>query len=154
MASARLVWWGYFVELAAAALSLVALCLVFGQAAVIAFSRNAAIDVATLFCGIFFAAALAFLWTFYSKSDTEFYRWLDKRGAFDVYLRATGYAVAVSASATLALIGVKYIASDPLTLLAAFLLLLAVINLCTLVQNVFGLMRLNTMFNHVQRKDS
>lgn len=153
MPSPRLVLWSYFVELAAAATSLLALCIVFGQAAVATFIRSAAIDIATLFCGIMLGAALAFLWTFYSKSDTEFYRWLDKRGAFDVYLRATGYAVAVSAIATLLLIGVKYVDSEILALLATYSLLLAVINLYTLVQNVFGLMRLNTMFNRMRRTD-
>lgn len=146
----RLVFWGYFVELVAAAMSLLLLCIAFSQAAVATFVRSAAIDVATLFCSIMFGAALAFLWTFYSKSDTEFYRWLDKRGAFEVYLQATGYAVAVSAVATFLLISVKYVDSEKLALLATYFLLLAVINLYTLVQNVFGLMRLNTMFNRNQ----
>lgn len=150
MPKIRLVFWGYFVELVAAAMGLLILCIAFSQAAVATFVRNAAIDVATLFCSIMFGAALAFLWTFYSKSDTEFYRWLDKRGAFEVYLQATGYAVAVSAVATFLLISVKYVDSEKLALLATYFLLLAVINLYTLVQNVFGLMRLNTMFNRNQ----
>jgi len=80
MHSTRLVWWGYFVEIAATALTLVALCLFFGTSVIIAFVRNAAIDIVTRFCGIVFAAELGFLWTFYSKIDTDFCRWLEKSG--------------------------------------------------------------------------
>lgn len=142
-----LVWWGYFVEISAAALILILLCLIFGQATIATFVCNVALDAATLFSGIMFAASLAFLWTFYSKSDTEFYRWLDENGAFNIYLGATGYAVAVNAITTLALVGMKHIQSNAFALFATYLLLLAILNLFTLVQNVFGLMRLNTKFN-------
>ncbi len=96
------------------------------------------------------AASLGFLWTFYSKADTDFYRWLDSRGAFRVYLLATAYSVAVSLLSTMSLVVMKKIADENFSLAATFLLVLAVINLMTLVRNVIDLMLLNAKFNHVR----
>lgn len=151
MPNLRLVAWGYFVEIAAAGLILLLLCLALGTTSVVDFVRHTAIDFATLFCAILFGASLAFLWTFYSKGDTEFYSWLDKKGAFNVYLRSTGFVVAISAMTTLVLVTTKEITNPSFSLAAMFLLLLSIINLYTLIQNVFGLMRLNARFNHIRR---
>lgn len=150
MSKRRYVWWAYAVELLAAGAVLLALCLWFERKAVAAFVRDVALDVATLFGAVMLAASLGFLWTFYSKADTEFYRWLDSRGAFRVYLHATAYSVAVSLLSTLSLVGMKKIADDNFSLVATFLLVLAVINLMTLVRNVIDLMLLNARFNHVR----
>jgi hypothetical protein len=81
--------WGYAVEVAISALAVLALCMWASTEAVLTFLRSAAIDIATLFGAVMLAAALAFLWTFFSKVDTPFYRWLESKGAFQVYLRAT-----------------------------------------------------------------
>lgn len=129
---------------------LLALCLWFEPKAVASFVRDVALDIATLFGAVMLAASLGFLWTFYSKADTEFYRWLDSRGAFRVYLLATAYSVAVSLLSTMSLVAMKKISDDSFALVAAFLLVLAVINLMTLVRNVIDLMLLNAKFNHVR----
>lgn len=147
-----LVWWGYAVELLAAAATLIALCLWFGSPAVIAFVRGVAIDTATLFGAVMLAASLAFLWTFYSKADTDFYQWLDTSGALNTYLRATGYTVAVSLLSTLSLVTLKQVGNEEFSLLTIYLLILAIINLYTLVQNVLGLMQLNAKFNNARSK--
>jgi len=145
----RYVWWAYAVEVLAAGAVLTALCLWFEPKAVATFVRDIAMDVATLFGAVMFAAALGFLWTFYSKADTKFYRWLDARGAFRVYLHATAYSVVISLLSTMSLVFMKRISNDHFALLGTFLLALAAINLITLIQNVIDLMLLNAKFNHL-----
>lgn len=141
-----LVGWGYAVELVLSALAVFALCLWVTTDSLLSFLRIAALDIATLFGAVMLAAALAFLWTFFSKADTPFYRWLDSKGAFRVYLQATAYAVIVSFLSTSSLVIYKHVDSRNLGLTAAFLLVLAIVNMYTLVSNVIGLMRLNALF--------
>lgn len=143
--------WAYVVEIVAAAAILIALCLWLGRPVVIGFIRDVALDIATLFGAVMLAASLGFLWTFYSKSDTDFCRWLDTRGAFRIYLSATAYSVVVSLLSTMSLIALKKISDESFTLFGTFMLILAIINLVTLIQNVIGLMLLNTKFNQARR---
>lgn len=131
------------------ALAVIALCLWLSTDSVLAFLRTAALDIATLFGAVMLAAALAFLWTFFSKADTPFYRWLDSKGAFKVYLTATAYAVLVSLLSIGSLIIYKHVDNRTLGLVAAFLLALALANMYTLVSNVIGLMKLNALFNRL-----
>ena len=150
MPSRKHVVWAYAVELLAAAAVLATFSLWIGLSEVVGFVRDVALDVATLFGAVMLAASLGFLWTFYSKSDTEFYRWLDSRGAFRIYLFATAYSVAVSLLSTMSLVALKKINGEPFALVATFLLILAVINLITLVRNVIDLMLLNAKFNQAR----
>lgn len=147
------IYWAYTVELVATSTILVALSLWFDCSVVISFVREVALDLATLFCAVMLAASLGFLWTFYSKSDTDFYRWLDTRGAFRVYLSATAYSVGVSVISTLTLVMLRKITDQTFALFSTFMLILAVINLITLVRNVIDLMLLNAKFNQ-KRSDT
>lgn len=140
------IFWSYFVELLLSTLLTVLTSLLFDKAVIVNFVRISAIDFATLFCAIFLAAALAFLWTLYSKADSNFYRWLFKIDAFSVYMHATVYAIAVEAAATILLICVKYIDSTVLAFFSIYAFFLAGINAITLMQNAFGLMKLNAEF--------
>lgn len=144
--SRHLVGWGYAVELIASALVVTALCFWLSTESLLTFLRLAALDIATLFGAVMLAASFAFLWTFFSKADTPFYRWLDSKGAFGVYLLATAYAVLVSLLSTASLLIYKHVESKTFGLVAAFLLVLALLNMYTLVVNVIGLMRLNALF--------
>lgn len=149
--SNKLVWWGYVVELLAAILAVACLSLCFQPSALVSFVRTAAIDIATLFCAVMLAAALAFMWSFYTKADTAFYRWLEERGAFKVYLSATIYTIAVSFITTAALIVTKHVEGLGIGMVATFLLALSILNLYSLVCNVAGIMRLNAKFNAIAR---
>lgn len=142
--------WGYAAELILAGVLLFLVCMIFDKLSLVNFIRQSAIDLATLFCAIFFAAALGFLWTFYSKADTEFYRWLHEYGAFTTYLYATGYVVGIEAISTIMLVITKQIPNDTLALAAGYLFLMAAINGYTLIVNVFGLMRLNAHYNQLK----
>lgn len=141
-----LVGWGYAAEVVASALAVLSLCLWLSTETLLAFLRAAALDVAAMFGAVMLAAALAFLWTLFSKADTPFYRWLDSKGAFQVYLHATAYAVLVSFLSTASLIIFKHVENETLGLAAAFLLVLALLNMYTLITNVIGLMRMNALF--------
>lgn len=141
-----LVFWGYAVEILISALAVLSLCMWVGTESLLTFLRTAALDIATLFGAVMLAAALAFLWTFFSKVDTPFYRWLDSKGAFQVYIQAAAYAVLVSLFSTSSLVIYKHVDNTILGLAAAFLLALALTNMYTLISNVIGLMRLNALF--------
>lgn len=145
--------WGYVVELLASVLVVTTLCLWLTTDSLLGFLSKAAVDIATLFGTVMLAASLAFIWTFFSKADTPFYRWLDSKGAFMVYLRAAAYAVLVSFLSTASLVIYRYADSRLLGLAAAFLLVLALLNMYTLVANVVGLMKLNALFMRKQRSD-
>jgi hypothetical protein len=97
-----------------------------------------------------FAAALAFLWSFYTKADTPFYRWLDEKGAFKVYVSATIYVIGINFMAIAALIVARHINGVFIGITAAFFLALAIINLYTFVSNVAGIMRLNAKFSRMR----
>jgi len=147
-------YWGYIAELVAAMLAVLLPSIYFGVSAVTNFVRSFATDMATIVCAGVFAASIAFLVAFYSKSGTAFYRWLDEKGAFDVYRRATGFAVLVSFLSTVSMLTLKIVGGNAMALISAFLFILMLLNLYTLIQNVFGLMRLNNLFNKNSDKDN
>ncbi|NZD58452.1 hypothetical protein HZU83_17325 [Sphaerotilus montanus] len=141
--------WAYVTEVILAILLVFLGCVTLGITAVTALVHQFAVDFATLYCAVFFAAALAFLWTFCSKADTVFYTWLDEIQAFHVYLHATGYVVAVEAVAIFLLVATKEYSGSEFSLIAAFAFFMAVINSYTMVKNVIDLMKLHTLFNRV-----
>ncbi|UCV13674.1 hypothetical protein [Quatrionicoccus australiensis] len=145
--------WAYIVEIVLAILLVGLGCSTMGAAALAELVRQFALDIATLYCAVFFAAALGFLWTFYSKADTEFYTWLDRIGSFHVFLNATAYVVAIEGVAIFLLLATKLFTGNGFALLAAFGFLLALINSYTMVKNVIDLMKLHTFFNRVSRED-
>lgn len=145
--------WGYTVEVTLALLLVGLTCTTIGSAQLANLVRQFAVDLATLYCAVFFAAALGFLWTFYSKADTEFYTWLDEINTFNVYLRATAYVVAIEGVAIFALLATKIFTGNAYSLIAAFTFFMAVINSYTLVANVMDIMRLHTLYNRVSKKN-
>lgn len=143
--------WGYLVEPILAGLLIVFGCTTIGTNTIAELVHQFAIDLATLYCTVFFAAALAFLWTFYSKADTDFYTWLDEIDAFKIFLHATGYVIAIEAFSIFLLLLTKVYDNQLLAITAAFAFLMALINSYTLVANVIELMKLHTQFNRVSR---
>ena len=143
--------WAYIVEITLAILLVGLGCTTIGAAALAALVHQFASDIATFYCAVFFAAALGFLWTFYSKVDTEFYTWLDEIRSFHVFLHATAYVVAIEGGAIFLLLATKLFTGNGFALIAAFAFLMAVINSYTMVKNVIDLMKLHTLFNRVSR---
>lgn len=145
--------WAYTVEIILAILLVGLGCTTIGAAALAALVHQFALDIATLYCAVFFAAALGFLWTFYSKADTEFYTWLDEIHFFHVFLHATAYVVAIEGGAIFLLLATKLFTGTGFALIAAFAFFMAVINSYTMVKNVIDLMKLHTLFNRVSRSN-
>jgi hypothetical protein len=99
------------------------------------------------FTAIMFAGSIAFFWSFYSHSNTEFSKWLYKKKAFNVYLKAFLYAIVIFLSTTLALVVTQATHNSLVAAIAGWLFVLAMINMATFVWNIVGLMKLNILFN-------
>ena len=107
-----------------------------------------------MFGGAMLAASLAFLWTFYSKIDTDFYVWLSKKHALKPFLLAIAY---VAFTSTLCIFVFIYIKNEKTNLnisLAFFIMFITIINLYTMVKNVMDLMLLNVAYNEQKTKNS
>src|SRR5690606_9058740 len=102
MSKTLIIIWGYLSEVFLASFVLALLLFFYDSQQIADFVKPIAADIATYFSSVMFAASVAFLWTFYSKSDTHFSKWLYEKGAFKVYLAA--YIVAVSIYAVLFLL--------------------------------------------------
>lgn len=145
----NMILWGYISELIAATLIFSLLIYVFDSAKVAIVFRSSAIDIATYFSSIMLAGSIAFLWTFYSKSDTRFSKWLYKKGAFNVYLTAYVVAIGLYISLLVLLIFCSKIDYYIFTLFTLWFFILGLINVYTFIRNIIGQLLLNMEFNRV-----
>lgn len=152
MSKAPIIIWGYLSEALLAGLILSLLLQFYDSQQIADFIKPIAADIATYFSSIMFAASVAFLWTFYSKSDTAFSKWLYEKGAFNVYLSAYIVAVTVYALLFLLLLVTSKIDSDILSVFTFWMLLFGVINVYTFMKNVIGQLLLNMEFNRRHEK--
>ena len=138
--------WGYIVELVAAIAILAAIIAVTGTEPVSSVIQISGGRVASHFGAVMFTASLAMVWTFYAKSDGELADWLNQMGAFTVYASAFMASVAIYGVLVFALI--LAISTNVLwiDLFAAWLTVLGILNVYTLLRNVFDLMRLSVEF--------
>lgn len=141
------IWWGYISELIFTTLIFSLLLYIFDSTKVASVFRSSAIDIATYFSSIMLAGSIAFLWTFYSKSDTQFSRWLYKKGAFNVYLTAYVVAIGVYISLLVLLIFCSKIDYYLFTLFTLWFFILGLINVYTFIRNIIGQLMLNMEFN-------
>lgn len=99
------------------------------------------------FTAIMFAGSIAFFWSFYQHSNTNFAKWLYKKNAFNVYLKAFLYSIAIFLLATIALVVTQTTQNRIVATIAGWLFVLAMINMITFIWNIVGLMKLNIVFN-------
>lgn len=152
MSKAPIIIWGYLSEVVLAGFVLALLLFFYDANQIASFLKPIAADVATYFSSIMFAASVAFLWTFYSKSDTPFSKWLYEKGAFKIYLSAYIVAVSIYALLFLLLLITSKIDSVLLSVFTFWVLLLGVINVYTFIKNVIGQLLLNMEFNRRNKK--
>lgn len=152
MHKAPIIIWGYLAEILLASLVLALLLFFYDAHQIADFLKPLASDIATYFSSVMFAAAVAFLWTFYSKSDTPFSKWLYEKGAFKIYLSAYIVAVSIYALLFLLLLITSKMNNDFLSVLTFWVLLLGIINVYTFIKNVIGLLLLNMEFNRANDK--
>ena len=147
------IWWGYISEFILTTLIFILFLYVFDSAEVASVFRSSAIDIATYFSSIMLAGSIAFLWTFYSKSDTVFSRWLYKKGAFKVYLTAYVVAIGVYISLLVLLIFCSKIDYYFFTMFTLWFFIFGLVNVYTFIRNVVGQLMLNMEFNRVNDQE-
>lgn len=152
MSKTLIIIWGYLSEVFLASFVLSLLIFFYDLQQIADFLKPIAADIATYFSSVMFAASVAFLWTFYSKSDTPFSRWLYEKGAFKVYLAAYIVAVSIYAVLFLLLLITSKINSVIFSVFTFWMLLIGVINVYTFIKNVVGQLLLNMEFNRRHEK--
>lgn len=152
MSKTLIIIWGYLSEVFLASFVLALLLFFYDLQQIAAFLKPIAADIATYFSSVMFAASVAFLWTFYSKSDTPFSKWLYEKGAFKVYLAAYIVAVSIYAVLFLLLLITSKINSVIFSVFTFWVLLIGVINVYTFIKNVVGQLLLNMEFNRRHEK--
>lgn len=139
--------WAYAVEIVLSSLALAGAIMIWGAKDISDFIQSSASDVATYFSLVMLAGALGFYWVFYSKSDTDFAKWLYSSGAFKVYERAYLSAILIYLVLTALLLLSKYINNELLNVFSFWFLSLGIINAFTFIKNISGQLRLNMEFN-------
>ncbi len=119
----------------------------FGAAEISKILGDVASDLATYFSSIMLAGSVAFLWTFYSKSDTPFSKWLYESGAFNVYLYAYVVTIVIYAVLLVLLLICSKLDNLFISMPSFWFLILGLINVHTFVSNVVGQLQLNMEFN-------
>jgi len=144
--------WGYISEVILASLTYIFIILVFGKDKTLEIISKEANNFATYFSSIMLAATLAFLWTIYSKSDSPFFIWLHKKGAFKKYLTAYSITAIIYGLLTFTLIASNKTEIDLLKKSTLWLLIYGIINFITLINNIHTQLSLNMEFNRVNEK--
>jgi len=152
MSKTLIIIWGYLSEVFLASFVLALLLFFYDLQQIADFLKPIAADIATYFSSVMFAASVAFLWAFYSKSDTPFSKWLYEKGAFKVYLAAYIVAVSIYAVLFLLLLITSKINSVIFSAFTFWVLLIGVINVYTFIKNVVGQLLLNMEFNRRHEK--
>ncbi|ASP40480.1 hypothetical protein CHH28_18185 [Bacterioplanes sanyensis] len=147
------IWWGYISEPILTTLIFLLILYAFDSAKVASVFRNSAIDIATYFSSIMLAGSIAFLWTFYSKSDTDFSRWLYVKGAFNTYLTAYVVAIGIYISLLVLLIFCSKIDYYLFTLFTFWFFILGLVNVYTFIRNIIDQLMLNMEFNRVNDRN-
>lgn len=101
----------------------------------------------TNFTAIMLASSIAFFWTFYSHSNTDFAKWLYQKKVFPTYLRAFLSAIAIFLLTTMAFIVTQATQSKVAAVIFGGLFILSMINVFSFFKNIVDIMKLNITFN-------
>jgi hypothetical protein len=140
--------WGYVVEIIAATLSLIALLLWFGEPSTELFFHSSVGDFASYFSAAVLAGGFAMLGILFSKTETNFGKWLHNRGAFAVFSRSYFVVIIISIISIIGLIfckNAKFIYSGTL---GSWFIIYTAINGYTLAKNSYDLIMLIMAFNN------
>lgn len=154
MSNRLLIIWAYIKEAILASAIVGLIFLLFDQEDVIGVINSASGDIAKYFGVVMLAASLGLFWTFFSKSDSDFIRWLHEKKSFSVYAIAFMFSVGVYMALTASLLLTKHIDSAWLSIAALWLTVIGVINVFTLIKNAYDMMKLNSAFNSMKKKQT
>ena len=142
-----LVLWAYLAEVLLAALAYGLLFLIWDFNQLADFFIKTSDSWATKFIAIVLAGSIAFFWTFYSHSNTDFAKWLYQKQAFNTYLRAFLTAIAVFLVTTIVLVITPIAKNKVVAVISGGLLILSVINIVSFFKNIVDIIKLNIVFN-------
>ena len=152
MSKKLLVFWAYIVEVVASTVIVFLTFAILEFSEVIRFVHSSAKDVASNFAVVLLAASLGLFWTFYSKSDSPFVQWLHEKEAFEVYARSFLFSIGVYVLLVASLILVMNTSSSLVAILSIWLSVLGLINVYSLIKNIYDLIKLNALFNRKNKK--
>jgi hypothetical protein len=142
-----LILWAYLAEVMLAALAYALIFLIWDFDQLADFFIKTSDSWGTKFTAIMLAGSIAFFWTFYSHSNTDFAKWLYQKQAFNTYLRAFLTAIAIFLVTTIALIITPIAKNKVVAVITGGLLILSVINIFSFFKNIVDIMKLNIVFN-------
>lgn len=99
------------------------------------------------FTAIMLAGSIAFFWTFYSHSNTDFAKWLYLKKAYNNYLRAFLTAITVFLLTTISFLFTQATENKIAAVISGGLLILSVVNVFSFFKNIVDIMKLNIVFN-------
>jgi hypothetical protein len=143
--------WGYAVEIIASTLFLIALLLWLGEQEIEKFFHSSVGDFASYFSAAVLAGGFAMLGILFSKTETDFGKWMHERGAFSVFSRSYFVVIIISIISIIGLIfckNPKFIYSGTLGL---WFVIYTTINGYTLAKNSYDLIMLVMAFNSKQK---
>lgn len=142
-----IIFWAYFVEVVLTALIYGLSFLIWDFDQIASFFINTADSWVIKFTTIMLAGSIAFFWTFYSRSDTDFAKWLYQKKAFNTYLRAFLTAIAVFLVTTIALVITQITQNKTAAVISGGFFILSLINVFSFFKNIVDVMKLNIVFN-------
>jgi hypothetical protein len=142
-----LILWAYLVEVILAGLAYGLIFLIWDFDQLADFFIKTSDSWGTKFIAIMLAGSIAFFWTFYSHSNTDFAKWLYQKQAFNTYLRAFLTAIAVLLVTTIALVITPIAKNKLVAVISGGLLILSAINIFSFFKNIVDIIKLNIVFN-------
>ena len=142
---------GYLVEVVLSSAILALLLLTTDRKLLISVACTHAKDFATFIIAPMFVASVGLIAALFSITNSDFGEWLLSKKALDVYLYAFGVSVVIYFFSTMALILVNPQFNEILILSTLWLLIIAIINIYSLIKNTFDLIRLNAKFNAIKK---
>lgn len=142
-----IILWAYLIEVILAGLIYGFSFLLWDFDQIASFFISTADSWVTKFTAIMLTGSIAFFWTFYSRSDTDFAKWLYQKKAFNTYLRAFLTAIAVFLVTTIAFVITQITQNEIAAVISGGLFILSVVNVYSFFKNIVGIMKLNIVFN-------
>lgn len=139
--------WAYISELLLSFLALYAVGNSFGWLKIHQWTIQIASDFATFVLIVLLAGALTIICTVYSKSDTPFLIWLERKGHLKCYTSAFNYCALVFLASTIVSMLAQRAETPLASYTCAFLFFLSTINAYTMLMNLAGIFKLNMTFN-------
>lgn len=142
-----IILWAYLVEVILTVLVYGLSFLIWDFDQIASFFINTADSWVIKFTTIMLAGSIAFFWTFYSRSDTDFAKWLYQKKAFNTYLRAFLTAIAVFLVTTIVLVITQITQNKIVAAISGGMFILSLINVFSFFKNIVDIMKLNIAFN-------